>query len=123
MIRACAVDENLFYKGVDKSVVHNARLHQSHSLAEPPQDGKSAPEDELPLYPFKSGDSLLALTRKHNVSFRHSLPLYGCVLRAYESLRERGSRSGCGRPFRPQTSSPRYFGRAELNFCFIEKEV
>ncbi|ETW78941.1 hypothetical protein HETIRDRAFT_387140 [Heterobasidion irregulare TC 32-1] len=62
------VDENLFYKGVDKSVVHNARLHQSHSLAEPPQDGKPAPEDELPLYPFKSGDSLLALTRKHNMT-------------------------------------------------------
>ncbi|KAF5362546.1 hypothetical protein D9756_002551 [Leucocoprinus leucothites] len=29
------VDENLFYKGVDKKAVHGARLHQSHSLAEP----------------------------------------------------------------------------------------
>ncbi|KXN89382.1 L-serine dehydratase 2 [Leucoagaricus sp. SymC.cos] len=29
------VDENLFYKSVDKKAVHGARLHQSHSLGDP----------------------------------------------------------------------------------------
>jgi hypothetical protein len=77
---ATVVDENLYYKGVDKSVVHVARLHQhqSHSLTEPehlPQrysatKSDSYPNSEpdgLPPYPFTSGDTLLALTRKHNV--------------------------------------------------------
>lgn len=74
-----AVDENLYYKGVDKSAVHVARLHQSHSLSEPeqPTPSLSATEsnspaysettEDLPTYPFTSGDTLLALTRKHNV--------------------------------------------------------
>lgn len=71
------VDENLFYKGVDKKKVHGARLHQTHSLAEPEtaiptpgedqQDHVSAEHDEHPPYPFDSGNSLLALTKKHNV--------------------------------------------------------
>lgn len=72
------VDENLFYKGVDKSAVHGARLHQTHSLSEPllddtPPSGsqgkKPSPETMAPEvpYPFESGNSLLALTKKHNV--------------------------------------------------------
>lgn len=77
------VDENLFYKGVDKSAVSPARLQQSHSLAEPlldapslegPSGTSTAPEtdnteDVQPFHPFTSGDSLLGLTRKHNVRF------------------------------------------------------
>jgi hypothetical protein len=63
------VDENLFYKGVDKSVVHGARLHQTHNAAEgdhtPTQPAANDPGH--PPYPFESGNSLLALTRKHNV--------------------------------------------------------
>ncbi|TCD68411.1 hypothetical protein EIP91_010812 [Steccherinum ochraceum] len=61
------VDENLFYKGVDKSIVHGARLAQTHSNA----DGESEdtpPSPTQPPYPFTSGDSLLALTRKHNMT-------------------------------------------------------
>ncbi|KAL0953429.1 hypothetical protein HGRIS_004665 [Hohenbuehelia grisea] len=85
------VDENLFYKGVDKRAVHGARLHQTHSLAEPhlqqptPEaisdatanaletgiannNAGSFSYDEHPPYPFESGDSLLALTQKHNMT-------------------------------------------------------
>ena len=47
------VDENLFYKGVDKSAVHGARLHQTHSLSDP---SEVVPEQERdpsqPPYPF-----------------------------------------------------------------------
>jgi hypothetical protein len=77
------VDENLFYKGVNKRSVHGARLHQTHSLSEPiPTKGPeklSAPnaEDNLehPPYPFESGSSLLALTRKYNVGAPDEIPL------------------------------------------------
>ncbi|KAI0691238.1 L-serine ammonia-lyase [Cytidiella melzeri] len=55
------VDENLFYKGVDKSSVHGARLHQMHIDTE-------AGDPCSPPYPFTSGDSLLALTKKHNMT-------------------------------------------------------
>ena len=59
-----AVDENLYYKGVDKHKVDHARLVQHHQeeIENPSLD------PTLPLYPFHSGDNLLALTRKHNVS-------------------------------------------------------
>ncbi|GJE91089.1 L-serine ammonia-lyase [Phanerochaete sordida] len=62
-------DENLYYKGVDKSSVHGARLHQTHSLSEPDASrGDAAPDPSSPPYPFTSGDSLLALTRNHNMT-------------------------------------------------------
>ncbi|OCH91026.1 L-serine ammonia-lyase [Obba rivulosa] len=62
-------DENLFYKGVDKSAVHGARLHQTHSMSDPVEDGPRPPPDPCqPPYPFVSGDSLLALTKKHNMT-------------------------------------------------------
>ncbi|KAI0349652.1 L-serine ammonia-lyase [Trametes cingulata] len=62
------VDENLFYKGVDKSIVHGARLHQSHASEPAPGDPPQAPDPIQPPYPFVSGDSLLALTKKHNMT-------------------------------------------------------
>lgn len=80
------MDENLFYKGVDKSAVHGARRSQTSSLSEPllgapPMEGaeqaphsgpdhlrEETPGEERPPYPFKSGNDLLALTRNHNVS-------------------------------------------------------
>lgn len=74
------VDENLYYKGVDKSAVHTARLHQSHSVTEPGHaiqnssatssnlPGASESDEGLPPYPFTSGDTLLALTRKYNMT-------------------------------------------------------
>ncbi|KAK1229618.1 hypothetical protein PQX77_007311 [Marasmius sp. AFHP31] len=73
-------DENLFYKGVDKNDVPAARLHQTHSLSDPattsisPTDnasGKSQPppsDPNSPPYPFESGNSLLALAKKHNMT-------------------------------------------------------
>jgi len=76
------VDENLFYKGVDKTKVHGARLHQVHSLADPDVSPPAVIEgnqgsatgnvdekeyNEHPPYPFDTGNSLLALTKKHNV--------------------------------------------------------
>lgn len=70
------VDENLFYKGVDKSAVHGARLHQSHSVEKddriPAQSEANDPGH--PPYPFESGNSLLALTKKHNVRYVDSAP-------------------------------------------------
>ena len=76
------MDENLFYKGVDKTKVHGARLHQSHLASDPADlpissveeaspgdDVKTAAANQHPPYPFDSGNSLLALTRKHNVGF------------------------------------------------------
>ncbi|OSD03016.1 L-serine ammonia-lyase [Trametes coccinea BRFM310] len=63
------VDENLFYKGVDKSVVHGARLHQTHSSEPAESGGPPQVRDPIqPPYPFVSGDSLLALTKKHNMT-------------------------------------------------------
>jgi len=66
-----SVDENLFYKGVDKSAVHGARLNQTHSLSDPMTEVAPTSRDENdpghPPYPFESGDALLALTKKHNV--------------------------------------------------------
>jgi len=66
------VDENLFYKGVDKRVVHGARLHQTHQAeqGDPILGTPSEDDPGHPPYPFDSGNSLLALTRKHNVSIR-----------------------------------------------------
>lgn len=74
------MDENLFYKGVDKTKVHGARLHQSHLASEPVDeqmssvegipsrdDVETAIDKQHPPYPFDSGNSLLALTRMHNV--------------------------------------------------------
>jgi hypothetical protein len=75
LILLSVVDENLFYKGVDKKSVHGARLHKSNSLSEPsysPLGNASSPQEqpvdeEHPPFPFESGHSLLMLTKKHNV--------------------------------------------------------
>lgn len=63
---------------MDKSLVHGARLHQTHSLSEPTGEPTLASSDTAadveedpghPPHPFTSGDSLLAATHKHNVIF------------------------------------------------------
>ena len=46
------VDENLFYKGVDKSIVHGARLHQPHSTETAPGEPAQASDPIQPPYPF-----------------------------------------------------------------------
>jgi len=55
------VDENLFYKGVDKHKVDPARLTQQG-------DASGQPKEEHPPFIYHSGDSLLALTKKHNMT-------------------------------------------------------
>ncbi|KAI9511535.1 serine dehydratase alpha chain-domain-containing protein [Russula earlei] len=64
------VDENLYYKGVNKRSVHSARLHQHvHGGGSSTAMGEGLPSgSEQPPYPFKSGDSLLNLTRVHNMT-------------------------------------------------------
>ncbi|KAJ7623403.1 serine dehydratase alpha chain-domain-containing protein [Roridomyces roridus] len=64
------VDENLFYKGVDKKAVHGARLHQAHTDADSnPLAAVEEPNQETSIpYPFSSGNSLLELTKKHNMT-------------------------------------------------------
>lgn len=70
------VDENLFYKAVDKSKVHGARLHQHHSESVNDQSpaGRETEETDQPPYPFDTGNTLLALTKKHNVRLRLGTP-------------------------------------------------
>ncbi|KAJ6591808.1 serine dehydratase alpha chain-domain-containing protein [Mycena vulgaris] len=83
------VDENLFYKGVDKKAVHGARLHQIHPPTDPAANAVAAtasasdtlsadqsaeqpstePQEEPgPPYPFSSGNTLLELTKRHNMT-------------------------------------------------------
>ncbi|KAJ7224518.1 serine dehydratase alpha chain-domain-containing protein [Mycena pura] len=70
------VDENLFYKGVDKKAVHGARLHQVLALETVPHTNAASEHDQStkqqqdfgPPYPFASGNSLLELTRKYNMT-------------------------------------------------------
>ncbi|CCM00389.1 uncharacterized protein FIBRA_02419 [Fibroporia radiculosa] len=66
------VDENLFYKGVDKSAVHGARLHHPHGSSSESEDSSEqhaqSADSCQPPYPFVSGESLLALTKKHNMT-------------------------------------------------------
>jgi hypothetical protein len=70
------MDENLYYKGIDKSVVHGARLHQSHSLVESGDNDEYSAQrragtstlEENPPYTFESGKALLALTKKYNLT-------------------------------------------------------
>ncbi len=66
---ALTVDENLYYKGVDKEKIDKARLTQS--AHEDPQDttpsDPSVQAQDKPPYLFHSGESLLKLTREHNV--------------------------------------------------------
>jgi hypothetical protein len=85
-----AVDENMFYKSVDKRKVHGARLEKTHSVTVPLDNQVSAPsigdpgsfvstneDTNHPPYPFTSGDTLLALTKQHNVVHLSS---FICVL-------------------------------------------
>ena len=67
----CTGDKNLFYKGVNRRVIHGACLHQTHQAeqGDPTLGTPSEDDPGHPPYPFDSGNSLLALTRKHNVGF------------------------------------------------------
>ena len=58
--------ENLFYKGVDKRAVHVARLSKTAGVTDAAQVEKDT-DPTHPPYPFKSGDTLLALSHRHNV--------------------------------------------------------
>jgi len=58
--------ENMFYKGVDKRAVHVARLSKTTGGVGAAQVEKDT-DPTHPPFPFKSGDTLLALSRRHNV--------------------------------------------------------
>ena len=58
--------ENMFYKGVDKRAVHVARLSKTTSGMDATQVEKDT-DPTHPHYPFKSGDTLLALSHRYNV--------------------------------------------------------
>ncbi|KAH6916202.1 L-serine dehydratase [Coprinopsis sp. MPI-PUGE-AT-0042] len=72
------VDENLFYKGVDKKRVHGARMQQSvvevpavteaGAPVEQASTADPAANNEKPPYPFDTAATLLALTHKHNMT-------------------------------------------------------
>ncbi|KAH6885546.1 L-serine dehydratase [Coprinopsis sp. MPI-PUGE-AT-0042] len=76
------VDENLFYKGVDKKRVHGARMQQSvvevpavteaGAPVEQASTADPAANNEKPPYPFDTAATLLALTHKHNKFFGYS---------------------------------------------------
>jgi len=60
------VDENLYYKGINKSVVDPSRLSQQYS-GDPEHPRPKATNAHEPPYLFKSGETLLAMTEKYNV--------------------------------------------------------
>ena len=65
--------ENLFYKSVDKRAVHVARLSKTRSGTDAAQLEKDT-DPTLPPYPFENGNTLLALSRRHNVGlFAHAV--------------------------------------------------
>ncbi|KAL1747919.1 serine dehydratase alpha chain-domain-containing protein [Schizophyllum fasciatum] len=67
------VDENLFYKSINKRDAAGARIHQQHSVSDPiseavPPPNAGVEEEQNIPHPFDSGASLLALTKKHNMT-------------------------------------------------------
>jgi hypothetical protein len=60
------VDENLYYKGINKSDVDPHRLSQQYD-ADPEHPRPKATKAHEPRYLFKSGETLLSMTEKHNV--------------------------------------------------------
>lgn len=60
------VDENLYYRSVDKNAVSQVR-RELHSANEQEPTGDVSSERVFP-HPFSTGDSLLALTKKHNMT-------------------------------------------------------
>ncbi|KAG8788445.1 hypothetical protein FRC19_004478 [Serendipita sp. 401] len=61
------VDENLYYMGVDKSKVDPSRRSQIHEF-DGSNPGDSDGNTGQPQYLFKSGDTLLAMSKKHNMT-------------------------------------------------------
>ncbi|TRM65258.1 serine dehydratase alpha chain-domain-containing protein [Schizophyllum amplum] len=69
------VDENLFYKAINKRDAAGARLHQQHAVSDPTPDAalsspgveQESSEPNIP-HPYDTGASLLALTEKHNMT-------------------------------------------------------
>ncbi|KIM32812.1 hypothetical protein M408DRAFT_62316 [Serendipita vermifera MAFF 305830] len=61
------LDENLYYMGIDKDKVDPSRRSQTHGLDEA-TDNPSSTGASQPPYLFKSGDTLLAMTQKHNMT-------------------------------------------------------
>ncbi|KAH8116427.1 L-serine ammonia-lyase, partial [Phellopilus nigrolimitatus] len=76
------VDENLFYKGVNKHKVEPARLTQHHEQS-------TTTDPSHPPYAFHSGDSLLALTKKHNMTIAQIVYDNERYFHSHEDIREK----------------------------------
>ncbi|KAG8836086.1 hypothetical protein FRC17_010019 [Serendipita sp. 399] len=61
------VDENLYYMGVDKTKVDPSRRSQIHDFDESDPESYQGNAGQPP-YLFKSGDTLLAMTKRHNMT-------------------------------------------------------
>ena len=68
------MDENLYYKGINKSNVDPYRLSQQYD-EDPEHPRPQATKAHEPPYLFKSGETLLAMTEKYNVRVIH----YGVI--------------------------------------------
>ncbi|KZV85702.1 L-serine ammonia-lyase [Exidia glandulosa HHB12029] len=62
------VDENLYYKGIDKHSVDPARLSQLDVVPVDASGSEQQHDSHQPPYQFHSGASLLSLTRQHNMT-------------------------------------------------------
>ena len=60
------MDENLYYKGINKSDVDPYRLSQQYN-GDPEHPRPKTTKAHEPPYLFKSGETLLAMTEKYNV--------------------------------------------------------
>ena len=69
------MDENLYYKGINKSNVDPYRLSQQYD-EDPEHPRPRETKAHEPPYLFKSGETLLAMTEKYNVRVGH----YGVIL-------------------------------------------
>lgn len=66
------MDENLYYKGINKSNVDPYRLSQQYN-EDPEHSRPKATKAHEPPFLFKSGETLLAMTEKYNVRVIHHM--------------------------------------------------
>jgi hypothetical protein len=70
------VDENLFYMSIDKQKADPSRRSQLHDGEVIADDVEYTGNATQPPYLFKSGETLLAMTKKHNVCGIFSSQIY-----------------------------------------------
>lgn len=70
------MDENLFYMSIDKQKADPSRRSQLHDGEVITDDVEYTGNATQPPYLFKSGETLLAMTKKHNVCGIFSSQIY-----------------------------------------------